>query len=96
VGFVKHAVHCLGTAIVTFSANRIVPRDLKFGSHEDEDARTGMYDEWMGDLASVPPGSIQQKSSSLQTICTAVKFHSLVKKERYRTTAGKKPWSLSS
>jgi hypothetical protein len=96
VGFVKHAVHFLGTAIVTFAANRIVPRDMKLGPREDEDARTGMYYEWLGELASFPAGSFQRLAFSLQTVCTAVKFHSLVKKERYRNAAGKKPLSLNS
>lgn len=96
MGFVKHAVHCLGTAIVTFSATRIVPRDMKLGPREEEDARTGMYYEWLGDLASFPAGSFQQLSFSLQTVCTAVKFHALTRKERYRSSTAKKPLSLSS
>jgi hypothetical protein len=98
VGFVKQAVHCAGTAIVTFAANRIVPRDMKLGPREEEDARTGMYYEWLGELASFPAGSFQRLSFSLQTVCTAVKFHTLVRKQkqRSRSSSAKRPVSVNS
>ena len=82
MGFVKYAVHRLGTAVVDFSANHVVPQDMKLGPRQEENARTGMYYEWIAELASYPKGGPQQFWFALQTLCTAVKFHSIANKQR--------------
>lgn len=82
MGFIKYAVHQLGKLIVAIAANFIVPRDMKLGPRQDEDARTGMRYEWMAEMSSLPRGSLSQLSFALQTLCTAVKFHSIVREQR--------------
>jgi hypothetical protein len=82
VGFIKYAVHQLGNLIVAIAANYVVPKDMKLGPRQDEDARTSMRYEWIAEMSSLPDGSLSRFWFALQTLCTAVKFHSIAREQR--------------